>query len=72
MNNFQRIAVSKQRSVVGLARNDCAISLYDDARRTYLQLLQQCGNAQSISNFSVFSVNLELHTKLKNRIHTDH
>ena len=56
MHDFKRVAPFEQRRAMGLAGNDVAIELDDDAAGTNLQLFEEPGDAQPVGNFFFFSV----------------
>ena len=65
MHDFKRVAPFEQRRAVGLAGNDVAIELDDDAAGTDLQLFEEPGDAQPVGNLFFFAVQTNFHANAK-------
>jgi hypothetical protein len=72
MDDLERVAFIEHRRTVSIAGDDIPVEFNDHASGPDLQFLEEPGNAQSVDDLFFFSVDTNLHLKLKNRIATTH
>ena len=70
MYDLERVAFFEQGRTVGVAGNDIPVEFNDHASRPDLQFLEEPSDAESVADLFFFSVDTNLHLKLKNRIAT--
>lgn len=72
MNNLQDITFRHTSVAVRIARYNFTVSLHDDPRRPYLQLVEQRAETQSGFDLFILAVNFYSHDPKKNRTHNGH